>query len=74
MRKSEPRITGVAMTTLIWKLESPYSSWNCGASGATRPQTEKHSANAKVASTRDLYAPGRGPVAALPALILRPPP
>jgi hypothetical protein len=26
MRNREPRITGVAITTLIWKLESSYSS------------------------------------------------
>ena len=28
MRNSEPRITGVAMTMLIWVLDSSYNSWN----------------------------------------------
>ncbi len=64
MRNREPRITGVAMTTLIWVFDSRYCSWNWGASGATSPHTEKHRAKLNVASTRALYAPGCGPAAA----------
>jgi hypothetical protein len=54
MRKSDPRMTGVAMTTLIWVLESLYSSWNCGANGVTSPQTEKHRAKDSVPNTSAL--------------------
>jgi hypothetical protein len=62
MRNNEPRITGVAMTMLIWVLDSSYSFWNCVASGDTSPHTAKHSANATVARISARYAPGRGPV------------
>src|SRR5215216_57750 len=61
MRNREPRITGVAMTMLIWVLDSSYSSWNRVASGATSPHTAKHRAKASVDSTRAVYAPARGP-------------
>jgi hypothetical protein len=54
MRNREPRITGVAMTMLIWVLDSSYSSWNWIASGETSPHTAKHKAKAKVASTSAL--------------------
>jgi hypothetical protein len=61
MRNSDPRITGVAMTMLIWVLDSSYSFWNCVASGDTSPHTAKHRANARVDKTNARYAPGRGP-------------
>src|SRR5215211_2644760 len=60
MRNKEPRITGVAMTMLIWVLDNSYSTWNRVASGDTRPHTAKHRVKESVASTRALYAPARG--------------
>jgi hypothetical protein len=70
IRNREPRITGVAMTMLIWVLDSSYSSWNRVASGDTSPHTAKHRAKASVDSTRALYAPARGP--AVPTELIPP--
>src|SRR5262245_35401884 len=56
IRSSEPRTTGTAVRKSVEVLDRSSASWNFLASGAIRPQAEKHAMKASVASAR--FHPG----------------